>query len=193
MFYKCKYTVLIINIYFLFCFGNDVAHISGQELNLDDNLKILAIKLFNESNNRTFVNAIMQFDDSSRLVADIYKKYTLQQLTLLDNELRQHEHFIYEPIKAKALELRDNFTRSCVHYDETLNIISLENDFLKFGEQIVQLQKLILRIINSDLEHKISNLATSPLLFNIKNDFPVERTNNSLDIFDHFGQLFFGN
>lgn len=174
-------------------FGIDVAHISGQELSLDDNLKKLAIKLFNESNNRTFVNAIMQFDDSSRLVADIYKKYTFQQLTLLENELQLHEHFIYEPIKTKASELRDNFTRACAKYDETLNIISLENDFLTFGEQIVQLQKLILRIINSNLEHKIHNLASSPNLFNIKNDFSVERTNNSLDIFDHFGQLFFGN
>ncbi|OTF82302.1 hypothetical protein BLA29_000164 [Euroglyphus maynei] len=120
-------------------------------------------------------------------IAKVYKQMTMSQIEALQNELQLHDHFIYEPIREKCSKIETEFEQSCHHYDQNGDIYRLEKDFLATGDQVVSLQKMVIRIINSKLEQRLRQPKQSS----------AERKNyeigtDILDQFDYLCRSFFG-
>lgn len=156
---------------------------------LDDNLKLVAINLFNEFSNKTRVNELVSSNFESDLlkrfpnssVAHIYEQYTLNQIESLETELDEHVHFIYKPIRQEIKVAKVDFIKHCLTYQKEADLGRFEQNFLETGNKLVSLQKLVLRIINSGLETKL----TSP-----RNDAPNKSWFST--VFNRLFNMFFG-
>ena len=137
-------------------------------LQLDDTTRKLVLSLFREFSNKTLlaelivnhgggqkaVAALEHFP--AEPVAEIYRNYTLKQITALETELSEHDHFIYQPIEEKTRLVKSQFGAACQSYDSNGNLKQFENQFIDTGKELVSLQKMVLRIINSKLEEKLT-------------------------------------
>lgn len=157
---------------------------------LDDNLRKLALNLFRAFSNKTQLTELVTNELSSlekfpvQPVAEIYRNYTLEQIRALELELGQHRHFVYEPIEEKCNEVRIEFGRACQTYDRDGDLKQFEQKFLQTGGELVSLQKMVIRIINSKLEDKLK--VTSKAISR------TGRTNWIYTLFDRLNHLFLG-
>ena len=180
-------------IVFLCCWVNCEEESSG--LKLDEPTRKLVVKLFHEFSNKTrlaelitnginngqAVNTLERFP--VKPVAEIYRNYTLNQIAALETELDQHDHFIYKPIEDKAKEVKNEFRSACESYEQEGDLNQFENKFLETGKELVSLQKLVIRIINSKLEDKLKT--------DRKTNFRSGR-NWIYNMFDRLNSLFLG-
>lgn len=139
-----------------------------EALQLDDTTRKLVLNLFREFSNKTLLAELIvnggAGDPSSvaalerfpaKPVAEIYQNYTLKQIMALENELSEHDHFVYEPIEEKTRLVKAQFGDACQSYDKNGNLKQFEQQFIHTGHELVSLQKMVLRIINSKLEEKL--------------------------------------
>lgn len=159
----------------------------GSIAALKDELKNLAVSLFRDlSDPPDRMLALISESKSTfpaESVARIYENFTRQQLDALESELATHQHFIYRPLKAETKSVKSEFEKWVLAYRADGDLAQFEQRFLQVGNRLISVQKLILRIINSGLEQKL----TSPRQESAAN----QRSLWSV-MFDQLRRLFFG-
>lgn len=140
----------------------------NKALQLDDTTRKLVLNLFRDFSNKTHLAELIVnggAGDQNSLaalerfpaepVAEIYRNYTLNQIKALETELSEHDHFVYEPIEEKTRLVKAQFGDACQSYDTNGNLKQFEQQFIHTGHELISLQKMVLRIINSKLEDKL--------------------------------------
>ena len=193
-------TILLLIDIFYSINGDDEQNFNNvdddDQFELNDQLQSVAINLLKQSANRTFVTElvnenvdatkIQSYPSMDESIAKVYKQMTWSQIDALKNELKLHDHFIYEPIHEKCTEIATEFEQSCDHFDQHGDIYRLEKDFLATGDQVVSLQKMVIRIINSKLEQRLPKQPKSLA----KQNYGIGT--DILDQFDYLCRSFFG-
>ena len=196
-------SLLVLSIDLIQC---DESSTSNDEhlIELNDQLKSVAIDLLKQSSNQTFVaellanqNAaatqIQSYPSMDESIGKVYKQMTQSQIEALQNELQLHDHFIYEPIREKCTQIQIEFEKSSDDYDQTRDIYRLERDFLNTGDQLVSLQKMVIRIINSKLEQRLrqpKHQQQPERQSSMKNNYGIGQ--EIFDQFDYLCRSFFG-
>lgn len=133
---------------------------------LDEKVRKLALRLMKEFKNRTrlaelIVNVGGEANELETIppepVAEIYRNYTLEQIRSMEIELSTHTKFIYQALVEKTETVKEQFDQACRTYEIDRNLPKFEQNFLSTGRELVAVQKMILRIINSRLEEKLIN------------------------------------
>ena len=116
-------------------------------LHLDDNMNRILFDLFVEVFGN---NPNDKIEVPVTTVADIYRNYTQEQLDSLRVELKKLD-YRYESIIRKRVEtLNEKFLISNIEYALNKNLTNYEKNFIEIGEQLVTLQKLVLKLTNAD-------------------------------------------
>lgn len=159
--------LLILMILFILRFENNILALDEvDDIFLDENLRNLASDLLSQSSDDAFLQAFIDHQSSSNqehqidltrtdLLGQIYANYTADQIRALEIELINRNHRLYDPIRNETKYLRRKFLNSLNRFVIDDDLGHFERDFLSIGDEIVRLQKMILRIIHSGLENKI--------------------------------------
>ena len=162
----------VLSILSVFCLksifaedGNQLSTISEKVpkdnnivvLHLDDNMNKILFDLFVEVFGN---NPNPKIEVPVSTVADIYCNYTREQLDSLKVELKRLDYRFESVVRKRVESLQERFLIANIEYALNKNLTNYEKNFIQIGEQLVALQKLVLRLTNADQpidENSISN------------------------------------
>lgn len=124
---------------------------------LDPALKLLALQLFKDtSNTGLFSKVLATFPDANNVhtlpndrLGRMYRDYNNKQIEALERELAKEETQIYHTMRIKTQQIKVSWRVSIKEYENNGDIKTFENKFLKTGNNLVSLQKLVIRVVNS--------------------------------------------
>ena len=163
-------------------------------LHLDDNMNRILFDLFVEVfGNNPNNNIDNQIEVPVSTVAQIYRNYTQEQLDSLRLELKKLDNR-FDIVRKRVDGLQEKFLIANLEYALNKNLSKFENSFIQIGEQLITLQKLVLKFTNADQpfnENSIKNMRTgrksmfstifnrlSGLLLGVTNDQSVTPQNS---------------
>lgn len=172
--------------------GDDSSSHGGNML--DPTLRLLALQLFKDTSNTGLFNKVLaSFPGGNNVqtlptdrLGRMYRDYTNKQIEALQDELAKEDTQIYQAMKAKTQQIKMSWTASVSDYEATGDIKTFEGKFLQTGNNLVSLQKLVIRVVNS----AIAKTRSDQDLTQLQQQRQGKNIYQCIQYFQNFWQLF---